>query len=437
MKRFTALIICIMILLTGCASKIQSKELAVAEYPEQAEFPHPNTPWPSHDEMMVAWHAQNDYKDALVTDSTGHKDFVKKLVQETLTDNGQNLAFSPADIYFSLAVLAESTNGSSRQQILDLLSRPDVEALRSDAKNLWNKMYLNDNRKRLVLANSLWLSDKSDYNAEKLNVIKDEYYSSAFSGDFGAKNYFAKACDWLEQQSEGNIDAKSGVMKFDKQSALALYSTTAYKAHWNYMFFEDKTVTDVFHSPNGDAQASFLCRPVSYVDVYYSETFEATPIYLGDKRESMDVIIPKDNFSIEDVLKDEKAIQYIIGNLDDVSNEKRDMYIYLPKFEMSSSIDLSESFSKLGVTDLLDPQTADFSGVLNTDSGEYLSLANHLVEFGIDEVGVESTEFMTLTIERDDGAIVGNAEFKANKPFIFVVRGNGHLPLFVGIVNNP
>ncbi len=43
--------------------------------------------------------------------------------------NGENLVCSPVNIYMALSLLAECTDGDSRQQILDLLACPQVQHL--------------------------------------------------------------------------------------------------------------------------------------------------------------------------------------------------------------------------------------------------------------------------------------------------------------------
>ena len=44
----------------------------------------------------------------------------------------------------ALAMLAELTDGNSRQQVLDLLDVPDLETLRTRATALWQSHYVND-----------------------------------------------------------------------------------------------------------------------------------------------------------------------------------------------------------------------------------------------------------------------------------------------------
>ena len=41
---------------------------------------------------------------------------------------GENAAYSPVNVYMALAMLAELTDGASRQQILDLLGSDSLEA---------------------------------------------------------------------------------------------------------------------------------------------------------------------------------------------------------------------------------------------------------------------------------------------------------------------
>ena len=63
-------------------------------------------------------------------------------------------------------MLAETTGGESRQQILDLLGSESITELRNNAGVLWNANYCDDGTVTSLLASSAWLSDSITYNKE-------------------------------------------------------------------------------------------------------------------------------------------------------------------------------------------------------------------------------------------------------------------------------
>ena len=70
-----------------------------------------------------------------------------------------NAAYSPVNVYMAMAMLAETTGGNSRQQILDLFGLNTIAELRKQAKHMWNAHYCADGQTNLLLGNSLWLDD--------------------------------------------------------------------------------------------------------------------------------------------------------------------------------------------------------------------------------------------------------------------------------------
>ena len=55
--------------------------------------------------------------------------------------SGKNKAYSPINIYLMLGMLAESTDGNSRDQILSLAGVDNIENMRALSKALWNRLY--------------------------------------------------------------------------------------------------------------------------------------------------------------------------------------------------------------------------------------------------------------------------------------------------------
>ncbi|MBR4072887.1 MAG: hypothetical protein IKK24_02985 [Clostridia bacterium] len=85
--------------------------------------------------------------------------FFKETFKSFLSNSeGDNMIYSPLNIYFALGMLAELTDGNSRKQILDAVGTKSIEALRNDANALWRANYYDDGRTTSILASSLWLN---------------------------------------------------------------------------------------------------------------------------------------------------------------------------------------------------------------------------------------------------------------------------------------
>ena len=88
--------------------------------------------------------------------------FLKRALPVFLSGKeGENAAYSPLNVYMALAMLAEVTDGESRQQILDLLGSNSLEDTREQAKAVWEGAYQDDGATATILASSVWLRDDS------------------------------------------------------------------------------------------------------------------------------------------------------------------------------------------------------------------------------------------------------------------------------------
>lgn len=99
----------------------------------------------------------------------------------------ENRVYSPLSLYMALAMLAELTDGNSRQQVLDLLDVPDLETLRTRATALWQSHYVNDGATTCILASSLWLNQDVTFVQSTLDTLSKTYYASTYQGKMGSK----------------------------------------------------------------------------------------------------------------------------------------------------------------------------------------------------------------------------------------------------------
>ena len=129
------------------------------------------------------------------------KTFFDKLVKEGLVSQEGNVALSPVNIYLALAMLAETAEGNSRQQILDLMGLDSIEALRKQADQVWRANYWNDGLSTSVLASSLWLDERLSYNEAVVNTLSESYYASVFRGQMGSTELNNTLQDWLNKNT--------------------------------------------------------------------------------------------------------------------------------------------------------------------------------------------------------------------------------------------
>ncbi|MGN1109259.1 MAG: serpin family protein, partial [Oscillospiraceae bacterium] len=127
-------------------------------YPEMAEYPNEYNL--TFDNDYENWWNDRRAQGYNVSFDEGLWDFCGSSTRQFLSGTEENRVYSPVNLYMALSMLAEITDGESRQQILDLLSAGEIDELREQAGKLWNANYCDDGAITSILGNSVWL-DKS------------------------------------------------------------------------------------------------------------------------------------------------------------------------------------------------------------------------------------------------------------------------------------
>jgi len=402
-----------------------------AEYPEMAKYQGDGkygTP------EYEAW--RKDFEMRLEYSGAGEDldEFFAATITEFLSGHGENNAvYSPLNVYFALAMLAEITDGNSRQQILDLLDAENIEALRTQAHSIWNANYIDEGTVKSILASSLWLDEEYSFHEDKLNILKEYYYSSVFSGDLGTDETNFAFRSWLNEQTGGLADRLSDI-ELDPNTVLALVTTMQFAARWTDGFSVDKTEAGVFHSPNGDMECDFM-NSDGTKEYYWGDKFSAVEMYLTNSGK-MFFILPDEDVSIDELLSDEEALRFITNEKNEWKKSKTTWVEFsVPKFDVQSDMNLKNGLQNLGVSDCFNEAVSDYTSITD-HTGIYVDKIQHGAGVKIDEEGVVASALTDVRLMLSP-APSGKVNFTLDRPFIFVITGNDGTPLFVGVVNQP
>ena len=362
--------------------------------------------------------------------------FSAKAMTQILKENDhENRVFSPINIYIALGMLAETTAGNTRQQILDLLGVPSIEDARILMKGLYNNAYYDEDLKS-VLASSVWLRDDTNYNQDTMDSLAENYYASSFSGEMGSPEYSEAFRTWLNEQTDGLLKEQIADMEFKKQTIMTLATTVCFCAKWSQEFKKDYTETDVFHTAAGDIQCDFMHQSTTG-SYYWGDNFSAIIKWFRPSVGDMMFILPDEGVSVYDLLEDEQVLDFIGKGFEYDQSKNVIINITMPKFDISSKQDIADNLKELGITDAFDMMNADFSPLTNEADSIWVDKVEHGVRVVADEDGVKAAAF---TVVDEVGGIMPPEEkvdFVLDRPFMFVIRIGDGLPMFIGIVENP
>lgn len=360
-------------------------------------------------------------------------DFFLRSNREFLSGE-ENQAFSPVNVYLAMAMLAETTDGNSRQQILDLFGADSIQSLRTQADHMWNAHYNNDGQTTLLLANSVWLDNWYTFRSDTVDRLASIYAASVFSDDLGTEDSNQQLRAWLNKMTGGLLKEQAENIKFPQATCFALASTIYFKAGWETEFPENLTSDGTFHAPTGDETVSFMANAVEGV-CYYGSNFRAVRLELTGNN-GMWIILPNEGVTVAQILSGDEYLQM---TLDPSGWENRSyaiLNIKLPKFDVTGENNLIEGMQNLGLSDIFDPDLSDFTPMTTDSDRLFVSQINHAARVTIDEKGVEAAAFTVIMVE-DEACPSDVIDFAVDRPFLFVISGQDHLPLFSGVVTNP
>lgn len=451
LKRITAMTLAAALLFTaGCSVKepTPAPNLAVATaaypemapYPDESEFIDDETGIFDGEGFAVVYDAWWEDQQARFQQTEGFteglSDFFAASIPVFLDAETTNPVCSPLNIYMALSLLSETTDGTSRQQILDAMGADSQEALRTQAGQVWNAHYCSDGATSTILANSLWLDRELEYKEETLQTLVRDYYASVFQGDLGSEEMNRALGEWLNDQTGGLLEEQVQNVQLDPQTVLALASTLFYQAKWGSEFWEENNTEDLFRSPSGDRTVTYMNKQLSYGPYFWGEDFAAVSLALEDSSQ-MWLILPDEGKSPQDLLASGHALEMLLNHTTDYKNQKRiKVNLSLPKFDVVSDLQLDSAIRQLGITDVFDPDSADFSSILS-GSAAWLNKVQHAARVKIDEEGVSAAAYTVMAVAGAAMPPEDEVDLVLDRPFLFVITSRYDLPLFAGIVNEP
>lgn len=421
-------------------SLLKAYAMAEAVYPQMSKRPsevdyYENQDWDAFDAAYDKWSAEKEVQRSYYDATIDLTSFYKKSMQEFLSNaKSENKVYSPLNLYMALAMLAETTDGESRGQILDLLGTTDIGQLRKDVVSIWNSNYSDDGFFTCVLANSLWLNEGVNIKIETMKHLADSYYASSYRGNPTEEAFNQALKDWLNEQTGGLLTDMIDDISMDTETVLALASTVYFKARWSDKFLG--TIPEKFYKSDGEIICDFM-KQRNENTYYWGEHFSAVKKNFSDYRGNscMTFILPDEGMSPEELLSDAEVTEFIFGNKAWENNKFLTVNLSVPKFDVKSQFELTNGLQNLGVTDVFTPTKADFTPV--TKEKITLTAATHGARVMIDEEGCIAAAFTFMAEGGSSMPPEEEVDFILNRPFLFVITSETGLPLFIGIINNP
>jgi len=354
-----------------------------------------------------------------------------------LSEDSENLIYSPVSLYLALAMLAEAANGNTREEILTILGCPDMESLRNQVEAIWSRNQLNTECEKKSLGGSLWLNRTLTYHEQAQQLLTSRHHAQVHVGEMGSEEMNQAFRSWINEQTGGLLSNYVDQLSLPSDTALALVSTLFLKSGWTSKFSEGRTAQEVFHAPDGDITTAFMNK--TDVDTYYwgnGFTASQKSLMAGG---SMFLILPDEGIDPKSLLVDGELLSFLLTAGISGKWENREtvqLHLSLPKFDVSSQLNMIDGLQHLGMTSCFSPTDADLSSLLN-GTPAFVVKVLHAARVAVDEEGVVASAYTVILAP--EGAAPPKKEITMvfDRPFLFMITDTEGLPLFVGTVYRP
>lgn len=362
--------------------------------------------------------------------------FALDLYQRLSPDN-DNLFFSPWSLYNALAMTLGGARGNTKKQMEQVLAVDMGRGELYAAFYAVNKTINDMNRAEGVstlCANGVWAQDGYPLQREFMKMAETSFDAKIRQVDFmtGFEHQRQQINAWVQKKTRDKIKDLLSDGVLDPQTRMVLVNAIYFKGDWQTLF--DKQVTremPFWLTPERSVRVPFMCRqgPIRYARDEYFEMIELP--YKG-KKFSMMILLGHPRAAIKAIAK--MLTADAVQDLYDHMNEF-EVRVFLPRFKIEGAFGLSETLAAMGMTDAFD-ERADFSG-MNGSKDLYINDVIHKALIEVDEKGSEAAA-ATGVVMRTKSAFFDGVTFKADHPFVFLIRENttGAI-LFLGRLVNP
>ena len=349
-----------------------------------------------------------------------------------------NVVYSPANLYLALSMLTETVDGETRAQLFDLLGTEDEAAVRTTANTLWRSLYTDSATGRTLLANSLWLSERQVYKTETVERLANDYYASVFSVPMGTGDANDAVQAWLDTNTGGLLADAAKNIETRPETVMLLLSTLYFKDQWRDEFYASDTKEDAFTAADGTEQRTdFMHKTQDRANYVRGDGYTVAQLAFRGG-ESMSFLLPDEGTALAPLLRGETVLTDLFTDVYENDKAQTAKLVWsVPKFDVSSDLELTDALKMLGVTDVFDDTQADFSPLADFDEPVAVTQVQHAARVKIDEEGCEAAAFTAIIADAtaampEELPVV---EMDLNRPFAFAITGADGLPLFVGAVN--
>lgn len=399
MKKWTAFLLALAMLLCGCGTGIGEAQNLAGEVPERvvclAEIP-----------------------DCTVQAT----DFALQLLRQSQKEE-KNTLVSPLSVLAALGMTANGADGETFSQMADALG------INPEDLNAYIYSCMDKQTDQLKLANAIWLKDDTSLTVEEsfLNTNADYYKADVFKTVFDDAA-LGQINGWVADKTEGMIP---GILdRIDSNAVMYLVNALAFEAEWEEKYEAHQVRDSSFTTEDGTEQEIEMMHSS---ESWYLEDGNATGFlkYYKDRRYAFAALLPGEGISIEDYLASltGETLQEMLKNPTEAV-----VRAGLPKFQTEFQAEMADILKAMGIVDAFDETAADFSRLGYSEAGNiYISRVLHKTAITVAEEGTKAAAATTMVMMAGSAYNPDIKIVTLDRPFVYMlIDCEAMLPFFIG-----
>ncbi|XP_010136180.1 PREDICTED: ovalbumin-like [Buceros rhinoceros silvestris] len=362
-------------------------------------------------------------------------EFCVDVFKELKDQHVNNIVFSPLMIISALSMVNIGAREDTRAQIDKVVHFDKItgygESIESQCgtsigiyfslKDAFTQITKPSDNYSLSFASKLYAEETYPILPEYLKCVKELYKGGLETISFQTAADQARELinSWVESQTNGMIKNILQPSSVDPQTEMVLVNAIYFKGLWEKAFKDEDTQAVPFRITEQESKPVQMMYQIGSfkVAVIASEKIKILELPYASGQLSLLVLLPDDVSGLEQLesaITSEKLLEWTNPNI----MEERKTKVYLPRMKIEEKYNLTSVLVALGITDLFS-SSANLSGISSAE-GLKLSDAVHEAFVEIYEAGREVVGSSEAGVE--DSSV--SEEFKADRPFIFLIKHN-------------
>ena len=405
MKKLTAILLTLSLLLCGCAA---------------------SQPEPAPGEVLTDLMADVPARVVCLAEepdcAVSAAQFAVALFQNSLEED-KNTLLSPLSVLSALAMTANGAEGETRTQMENAMGMT-VEDL-----NAWLYAYMEDQDDSLKLANSIWFTNSSGFAVEQSFLETNAGYYRADIYKAAMDSHTLDAINnWVSEKTDGTIPEI--LDQIPEDAVMYLVNALAFEAEWPEIYEETQVHEATFTKEDGTEQTVEL---MNSTESHYIEDASATGFikYYKGGQYAFVALLPNEGVSVAEYVASLSgaALQEMLANAQETT-----VYAAIPKFETEYSVEMAEVLKAMGMTDAFDIDLADFSNMGTCADGNlFINRVLHKTYISVAEQGTKAGAATVVEMVCGSAFLPDPREVTLDRPFVYmIVDCERNLPLFIG-----